>query len=151
MRAQVVNYKDGLPPVEQVTIVNEHLLREPSWQNEIIFGPQGILDDDGGEVLGEILLDASSLSDVHGDRFQRLWQRYKHDMSGKTWAGNAEMAALKTLYSVTGNIVVWQISSAGIAHQVNRIDAGQAKTMHLRWVNELQQIFHSGEAAQTSV
>ena len=100
MRAQVVNYMDGLPPVEQMTIVNEHLLREPSWQNERILVPQGILDDDGEEVLGDILLDASSLSDVHGDRFQRLWRLYKHDMSGKTWAGNAEMAALKTLYSV---------------------------------------------------
>jgi hypothetical protein len=49
-----------------------------------------IFDDDGEEVLGDILLDASSLGDVHGDRFQRLWRRYKHDMSSNTWAGNAE-------------------------------------------------------------
>jgi hypothetical protein len=35
------------------------------------------------------------------------------------------------------NIVVWQISSAGIVLQVNRIDVGQANTRHLRWVNEL--------------
>ncbi len=71
---------------------------------------------------------------MHGDRFQRLWQRYKHNMSGNTWAGNAEMAAFKALYPV--NIAVWQTSSGGIAHQVNRIVVGQAKTLHIRLANE---------------
>ncbi len=74
----------------------------------------------------------------HGDRFQRLWRRYKHDMSGNTWAGNAEMAAIKALYPV--NIVVWQISSTGISHQGYRIYVGQATTLHLHLhlVNEVR-------------
>ena len=135
LRAQVVDHMDSLPPVEQMNIVNEHLLRDPSWQNERRFGPQGFRDDDGVEVLGDILLDSSDLLDLHGERFHRLWRRYKQDMSDNSWGGNAEMSAIKDLYLV--NVVVWQIT-AGIARQINRIEIGQgqASTVHLRWANE---------------
>jgi hypothetical protein len=136
LRAQVVQHMDTLPPVEQINIVNEHLLREPSWQDERLFGDQGVIDSDGNEVIGDILLDSSSLSDVHGDRFDRLWRRYKLEMSDNSWGGNAEMAAIKDLYSVS--VVVWQIDSNGVAHQINRINVGRAdsRTLHIRWVNE---------------
>jgi hypothetical protein len=96
--AQVVEHNDGLPQVEQINIVNKLLLRDPAWQNERILRPQGIVDNDGQEVLGHVLLDSESLIDVHGDRFQRLWQQYKSDMSHHSWAGNAEMSAIKDLY-----------------------------------------------------
>lgn len=136
LRTQVVEHQDGLPAVEQINIINEHLLREPSWQNERRFEGQGFFNSDGTEVLGDVLLDSSSLVDVHGDRFHRLWLRYKHDMSDNSWGGNAELAAIKDLYSVS--VVVWQIGCNGVAHQVNRIDAGRAdsSTLHLRWVDE---------------
>ena len=56
-------------------------------------------------------------------------------MSDNSWGGNAEMAAIKDLFTV--HVVVWQITN-GIAHQVNRIviGQGQANTLDLRWVNE---------------
>ena len=115
--------------------VNEHLIRDPSWLNERHLGPQGFRDANGEEVLGIILLDSSNLVDVHGVRFNRLWQRYKMDMLDNSWGGNAEMGAIKDLYSV--NIVVWQIID-GVARQVNRIafEQGQAATVHIRWLDE---------------
>ncbi len=53
-----------------------------------------------------------------------------------SWGGNAEMAAIKDLYSVS--LVVWQIDRYGVAHQINRINVGRAdsRTLHIRWVNE---------------
>ncbi len=135
LRTQVVDFMDGLSPVEQVNIINEHLLRDPAWQNEQLFGPQGIFDAAGQEVIAEILLDSSSLADVHSDRFTRLWRRYKIDMSHHSWGGNAELGAIKDLYFV--NIIVWQIDG-GIARQVNRVLSGRAdsSTLHLRWLDE---------------
>jgi hypothetical protein len=57
------------------------------------------------------------------------------DMLDNSWGGNAEMGAIKDLYSV--NIVVWQIID-GVARQVNRIafEQGQAVTVHIRWLDE---------------
>jgi hypothetical protein len=140
LRTQVVEYMDGLPAVDQINILNEHLLRDPSWHNERCF-EQGIYKGDGAGaevlVLGdEVLLDSASLLDIHGDRFHRLWLRYKSDMSDNSWGGNAELAAIKDLYSVS--VVVWQIGRNGVAHQVNRIDVGlpDSATLHLCWVNE---------------
>ena len=75
LRAQVVEHMETLPPVEQMNIVNEHLIRDPSWLNERHLGPQGFRDANGEEVLGIILLDSSNLVDVHGIRFNRLWQQ----------------------------------------------------------------------------
>jgi len=137
-----------------MTIINEHLLRDPAWTDARVKGPVNIFDNQGNATpllnsdglpdIRDILLDHNNHNDIHGQRFVRLWNRYQNEMLHHAWGGNAEISAISQLYSV--NVVVWRVSEhaneQGVSNNVASIEvpvihgSPNLRTLHLRWVNE---------------
>ena len=154
LRTQVVEHMDTLSLERRMTIVNEHLLRDPAWTNARVIGPinifdsQGnatpLLESDGRQVIRDILLDHNNHNDISGQRFVRLWTRYRNEMLLHAWGGNAEISAISQLYSV--NVIIWRVAEQsnerGVINNIARIEvpvihgSPNLRTLHLRWVNE---------------
>ena len=122
MRRQVVQYIQNTLVNVRISAVNEHLAREPSWDNERLYDDNGV----------EILLNADFPQVVQTDRFVHLWDRYRHDMTRHSYAGNIEIIALANIFSV--NIVTWRLVDNGIATVIYSVVSEQPSTttLHLR-------------------
>jgi len=130
--------------VRRVGAINEHMLRDPSWQNEREFRMEELVDRDGTaqEVIAEVLLDPMNPSHVEGGRLVSLWKRYKKDMTSKAWAGYSELSAVIDIFSV--NIIVWELLPPNAltpnrtVRQISplRYPGGSSKTLHLLLVKK---------------
>jgi len=113
IRKQVVDHiADIRIPARRMGLLNEHMIRTPGWEGEVLFDPS----------------DARAFESLH---FTELWVRYMDEMlKSVTWAGNGELIALCELYSV--NAIVWVVKD-GVAAQSSpyRHDPVSATTVHL--------------------
>jgi hypothetical protein len=140
----VVDRIESYPVTGRVGAINEHMLRDPSWQNEREFRMEELVDRDGTaqEVIAEVLLDPMNPSHVEGGRLVSLWKRYKKDMTSKAWAGYSELSAVIDIFSV--NIIVWELLPTNAltpnrtVRQISplRCPGGSSKTLHLLLVKK---------------
>ena len=137
MRARVVEYMQTARPHVRISSINEHLTREPQWNNERLY------DSDGRELF----LDADNLQELQSHRFRHLWTRYNNDMRLHAFAGNGEIIALSNIFSV--NIFTWTISgsTAQIANPVMLEPAASARTLHLLNIDNIH--FEDTDIPQT--
>ena len=144
LRSMVVDRIESFPVTGRIGAINEHMLRDPSWQNERQFQIEELVDAHGTaqEVITEVLLDPMNQSDVGSGRLVSLWTRYQKDMRSKAWAGYSELSAVIDIFSV--NIIVWELLPPNVltpnrtVRQISpvRCPGGSAKTLHLLLVNK---------------
>jgi len=144
LRVMVVDRIESYPVTGRVGAINEHMLRDPSWQNEREFRMEELVDRDGTaqEVIAEVLLDPMNPSHVEGGRIVSLWKRYNKDITSKAWAGYSELSAVIDIFSV--NIIIWELLPTNVltpnrtVRQISpvRCPGGYAKTLHLLLVNK---------------